>query len=91
MEKNYLIFTIINTIAIIVIPIVAVIIGQRLQKREKQRGDKMNIFKILMKDRFWGWTNESVYALNILDIVFSNDKKVIEQWKIVSAGRKQPF
>ena len=82
MEKNYLIFTIINTIAIIVIPIVAVIIGQRLQRREKQRDDKMNIFKTLMKDRFLGWTNESVYALNILDIVFSNDKKVIEQWKI---------
>lgn len=82
MEKNYLIFTIINTIAIIVIPIVAVIIGQWLQRREKQRDDKMNIFKTLMKDRFLGWTNESVYALNILDIVFSNDKKVIEQWKI---------
>ena len=81
MEKNYLIFTIINTIAIIVIPIVAVIIGQVLQKREKQRADKMNIFKILMKDRFLGWTNESVYALNILDIVFSKDKKVIDQWK----------
>ena len=78
MEKNYLIFTIINTIAIIVIPIVAVIIGQWLQRREKQRDDKMNIFKTLMKDRFLGWTNESVYALNILDIVFSNDKKVIE-------------
>ena len=82
MEKNYLIFTIINTIAIIVIPIVAVIIGQWLQRREKQRDDKMNIFKTLMKDRFLGWTNESVYELNILDIVFSNDKKVIEQWKI---------
>lgn len=82
MGNNYKIFTIINTIAIIVIPIVAVIIGQWLQKREKQRDDKMNIFKTLMKDRFLGWTNESVCALNVLDIVFSKDKKVIDQWRI---------
>lgn len=82
MDKKYLILTIINTIAIIVIPVIAVIIGQRLQKREKQRDDKLRIFTTLMKDRFWGWTNESVYALNIVDIVFSKDKKVIDQWKI---------
>lgn len=82
MDKKLLIFTIINTIAIIVIPIVAVLIGQWLQKKEKQRDDKMQIFRILMTYRFYGWTNESVYALNILDIVFSKDKKVLEQWKI---------
>ena len=82
MENNLLIFTIINTIAIIFIPIIAVIVGQWLQKKEKHRDDKMKVFRTLMTDRFFGWTNESVYALNILDIVFSDDKKVIEQWKI---------
>lgn len=82
MQNNYLIFTIINTVAIIFIPIFAVFIGQWLQKKQNQRDDKIKIFKILMRDRFLGWTNESVYALNILDIVFSKDKKVIDQWKI---------
>ena len=82
MENNFQIFTIINTVAIILIPIVAVLIGQNLQKREKQRDDKMAIFKTLMKDRFFGWTNEIVSSLNIIEIVFSKDKKVIEQWKI---------
>ena len=82
MEKTYNIFTIINTIAIIIIPIVAVIIGQWIQKKQNLRDDKIKIFKTLMKDRFWGWTDESVYALNILDIVFSKDKEVIKQWKI---------
>lgn len=82
MQNNYLIFTIINTVAIIVIPICAVFIGQWLQKKQNQRNDKIQIFKILMRDRFLGWTNESVYALNILDIVFAKDKKVIDQWKI---------
>lgn len=77
-----IILTLINTIAIIFIPVIAVLIGQWLQKREKQRDDKMQIFRILMTYRFYGWTNESVYALNILDIVFSKDKKVLEQWKI---------
>ena len=51
MENNYLIFTIINTIAIIFIPIIAVIVGQFLQKKQNQRDDKIQIFKILMKDR----------------------------------------
>lgn len=82
MQDGFQIFTIINTIAIILIPIVAVLVGQWLQKREKQRDDKMKVFKTLMTDRFFGWTNESVSALNILDIVFSKDKKVIAQWKI---------
>lgn len=56
------ILIIINTMAIIFIPIIAVLIGSWLQKREKQRDDKMQIFRILMTYRFYGWTNESVYA-----------------------------
>lgn len=44
MENNLLIFTIINTIAIIFIPIIAVIVGQWLQKKEKHRDDKMKVF-----------------------------------------------
>ena len=82
MENSLTLFTIINTIAIIVIPIVAVLIGQWLQKKEKQRDDKMKVFKTLMTYRSFGWTNESVYALNILDIVFSENKDVIAQWKV---------
>ena len=82
MDNLFLIFTIINTIAIIVITIIAVLIGQWLQEKEKQRDDKMKIFKTLMTDRFLGWTNDSVYALNILDIVFSKDRNVLEQWKV---------
>ena len=57
MDKKLLFLTIINTIAIIIIPIVAVIIGQWLQKKEKLREDKMKIFKTLMTDRFLGWSN----------------------------------
>ena len=72
---------ILNLAALIVIPIVAVLIGQWLQNRSEKRKDKMLIFKILMTSRIYGWTPDSVHALNIIDIVFSDDKKVRAAWK----------
>ena len=71
----------INILAIILAPIVSVIIGQKLQNREKRRQDKMDIFKNLMESRVYGWTIESVRALNIIDIIFIDDKNVRSQWK----------
>lgn len=59
---------ILNLIAIIIIPIIAVIVGQWLQTRSEKRKDKMHIFKTLMTSRVYGWTQESVYCLNIIDI-----------------------
>ena len=67
---------ILNLIAIVVIPIAAVLIGQHLQNRAEIRKDKMHIFKVLMTSRIYGWTQESVHCLNIIDIVFADDKKV---------------
>lgn len=72
---------ILNLIAIIIIPIIAVIIGQWLQTRSEKRKDKMHIFKTLMTSRVYGWTQESVHCLNIIDIVFADDKKVRNAWK----------
>lgn len=72
---------ILNLIAIVVIPIAAVLIGQYLQNRAEIRKDKMQIFKTLMTSRIYGWTQESVHCLNIIDIVFADDKKVRNAWK----------
>ena len=72
---------ILNLIAIIVIPIVAVLVGQHLQNRAEIRKDKMHIFKVLMTSRIYGWTQESVHCLNIIDIVFSDDENVRNAWK----------
>ena len=72
---------ILNLMAIIVIPIVAVLIGQHLQNRAEIRKDKMHIFKVLMTSRIYGWTQESVHCLNIIDIVFSDDENVRNAWK----------
>ena len=44
---------ILNLIAIVVIPLVAVLIGQYLQNRAEIRKDKMHIFKVLMTSRIY--------------------------------------
>lgn len=75
------IIEIINIIAIAMSPAIAVFIGRWLENKAEQRKDKMEIFKILMTTRIYGWTYESVKALNIIDIVFANDKDVRQTWK----------
>lgn len=72
----------INIAAIIFAPVISVIIGQKLPDRAKRRQDKMEIFKALMSSRAYGWTNASAYALNIINIVFADDKQVRAQWKV---------
>lgn len=71
---------ILNLISIIISPILAVFIGQHLQNRLEKRKDKIQIFKILMTARIYGWTEDSVHALNIIDIVFVDNKDVRAAW-----------
>jgi len=76
-------FIVVNIVAIILSPIIAVFITQRLHDRAKKREDKLYIFKILMANRHMGWNGrDCVYALNIIDIVFSGSAKVREQWAL---------
>ena len=72
---------IINILAVIFSPIIAILITRHLQNRENKRKDKMEIFKILMTGRLYGWDIASIHALNSIEIIFSEDKNVIEQWK----------
>lgn len=61
------VLAVINIVAIIVIPIAAVAIDQKLQDRSQKRKDKLDIFKVLMMNRSMGWSYESTRALNIID------------------------
>ena len=81
MTTFQIVMTIINTIAVIAIPVAAVIIAQKLQDRAEKRKDKMQIFQILMTSRIYGWTVDSVHALNIIDIIFADDSAVRTAWK----------
>lgn len=79
-------FDIINVIAIGISPVIAVLVGRWLEERVKHRNDKMEIFKTLMISRGYvgrgyTWTFESVKALNIIEIVFADDRDVKAAWK----------
>lgn len=73
--------TTINILAIIVSPIVAVMIGQLLQDRQKRRNDQMEIFKVLMINRGLGWSLDKVKALNLIEVVFFDKEEVLKQWR----------
>ena len=75
-----IVIAIVNISAVIAAPIVAVKVGQYLQDRAQIRNDKMDIFKTLLANRT-GWSTASVYAMNIIDVVFANDMSVRNCWK----------
>lgn len=72
---------VLNLLAIIIIPIVSVLVAQSRQNRAEKRKDKMQLFRTLVSSRIYGWTTDSVSALNIIEIVFSDNKKVCERWR----------
>lgn len=82
---NISVIDIINVIAIAISPAIAVYIGRRLENKAEQRRDKVEIFKTLMTARVtwkhYGWQYESIRALNIIDVVFADDKNVRQTWK----------
>ena len=55
MEPFEIVMTIINTLAVVAIPIVSVVVAHHLQNRAEKRKDKLNVFKTLMMSRT-GWT-----------------------------------
>lgn len=69
-----------NLLALIVVPVVVVLIGQHLQVRAKKRDDKMRIFESLMAGRIFGLSAETIRAYNMIHLVFSDDKEVREKW-----------
>ena len=79
------IVSVLNLIAVLLIPVVAVIVGQYLQERVQKRKDKMQIFQCLMTRRITGWAAlEAVNAINSIDIIFTDNKEIRNQlgvWK----------
>ena len=72
---------IITIIAIALSPAIAVLIAIWAQSRgEKQRNKKL-IFSSLMSTRHQIYSDEIVRALNMIDVVFRDKKKVRELWR----------
>lgn len=81
MSTFEIIMAIINVAAIIIVPIAAVFVGQKLQDRNQKRKDKMAIFQCLMTHRATGWAHQdTVNALNTIDIIFVEDESVRKCW-----------
>ena len=67
------IMAVLNLIAVLLIPVVAVIVGQCLQERVQKRKDKMQIFQCLMTRRITGWAAlETVDSINSIDLGYKD-------------------
>lgn len=70
--------------------LVATLVTIWWQKRNQQKADKKRIFTILMSKRYDISAEESVEALNMIDVVFYNSEKVRSVWKEFNDATKAP-
>ena len=77
-----LIFTIVQVVAVAIVPLVVWWLGIRWQKSKAKDDAKRNLFFTLMANRKITPPNkEWVDALNTIDIVFQDNKKVRKVWR----------
>lgn len=81
--------TIINIIAIILSPIIALFISHKVQINHEKRKEKIEILKILMARRIPSNSIEYVNALNIIDIIFVDSPKVKAAYKSLYEAYQQ--
>jgi hypothetical protein len=61
-------------------PVIAVAITLWSQKRSEKRNAKQHLFMTLMAHRRAGPIREWVNALNLIDVVYAGDTKVVQLW-----------
>ena len=71
----------INIIAILISPVVAVLISIRLQDRKEKRQQKIWLLHTLIAARHTPITDENVRAFNMIDIVFWDKPSIRRLWK----------
>ncbi len=81
MDKCQITLTIINIIAVILSPIVALLISNKIQTDKAKRQEKLQILKVLMTQRFSVKNIEHVNALNLIDVVFIDCRDVRAAYK----------
>lgn len=70
-------------IAIIIAPILAVQIQKFIENRKVIKERKMQVFRTLMATRATSLSPLHVEALNMIDIEFHKDKKIVDAWKLL--------
>lgn len=84
------ILSICQVAAVAIMPLLIWIAGNGYEKRKSKRDAKRNLFFTLMKNRksFYA-TKEKVDALNLIDVVFQDDRKVRNAWREYLASLNQ--
>jgi hypothetical protein len=71
----------ITVTALIIGPVAAVMITLWYQNRSEKQAAKQRLFSVLMANRLPNPpTNDWVNGLNLVDVVFQNDRAVVEKW-----------
>ena len=73
--------TIVGILAVIFAPIITLVISSILQDQKDKRYQKIEIFKLLTADRHDLVNENTVRALNLIDVVFSDHKDVTHLWR----------
>lgn len=92
MDTN-LLLSIVQIVAVSVIPLIVWKLGNLYQDRKAKKDAKLNVFLTLMANRKASpITKEWVDSLNVIDVVFQDDRKVREAWKAYhdSLNNKSP-
>ena len=67
--------------ALVIGPLLAVLTTRAIAKRETRRANRDALFKTLMRTRLWPASSEHVGALNLVEIEFDGDQRVLAAWK----------
>jgi hypothetical protein len=92
MDTN-LILSIVQIVAVSIIPLIVWVLGNHYQDRKAKNDAKLNVFLTLMANRkSAAITKEWADSLNVIDVVFQDDRKVREAWKAYhdSLNNKSP-
>ena len=68
--------------ALLIGPILAVQVSERLSKRKEEKNRKIELFQKLMSTRATRLNPIHVEALNMIDLTFYGDRPVIDAWRL---------
>ena len=92
MDTN-LLLSIVQIVAVSIIPLIVWVLGNHYQDRKAKNVAKLKVFLTLMANRkSASITKEWADSLNVIDVVFQDDRKVREAWKAYhdSLNNKSP-
>ena len=81
MSADAILIAIVTAIAAVTGPLVAVVLTRRSDDRKAIKERRMDIFRTLMRTRKMPIHFDHVGALNLIEIEFADDEKVITAWK----------